>query len=63
MKLTTKIDLSDLVALILAASAIMTFITSMLWVFSDDTTDKWFSRFFLSMLCLGLFGIIRKLTK
>lgn len=59
----TRLDLSDLAALILASSSIMMFTTSIVWAISGETTDKWFSRFFLSMVCLGFFGIIRKISK
>ena len=60
MELTPKekFDISYYIAWILFSSAVFNFISYMYYATSGDTSDKWFTRQFLSLICLGLSGII-----
>jgi hypothetical protein len=36
---------------------------SIVWMFVSDDSDKWFSRMSMSLICLGLYGIVSRLNK
>lgn len=54
--------LADFIAIMLLLAAIQNFVSSAYYSFAGNS-DKWFSRFALSLICFGISGIILKLRK
>ena len=56
-------NIADFIGWALFGNGIISFINYLRLSFVDDTTDKWFSRLFLSLMCFGIAGIIFRLRK
>lgn len=54
---------ADVIGWLLFSAGILNFISYLLWACSQDTTDKWFTRQALSLMCFGFAGIIFSLRK
>ena len=55
-------NIADLIALMLLVAGILNFVSSAYYSFAGNS-DKWFTRFALSLICFGISGIILKLRK
>jgi uncharacterized membrane protein HdeD (DUF308 family) len=55
--------IADVIGWILFSAGIFNFISYFIWACSQDTTDKWFTRQALSLMCFGFAGIIFRLRK
>ena len=56
-------NIADVIGWVLFSSGIFNFISYLMLVFSQDTTDKWFTRQCLSLICFGFAGVIFRLRK
>ena len=51
---------TDFIGAFLFIEGILNFISSVIWTFTPDVTDKWFSRFCISIICFGFSALILK---
>jgi len=56
-------NIADAIGWLLFSFGIFNFFSCLMWIFSQDTTDKWFTRQCLSLICFGMAGIIFRLRK
>ena len=59
----SALNIADVIGWLLFSAGIFNFISYFLWACSQDTTDKWFTRQALSLMCFGFAGIIFRLRK
>ena len=62
-KSNEKLHIADVICWLLFSAGCFEFLSYIIWALSKDTTDKWFTRLALSMICFGFFGIIHRLRK
>lgn len=55
--------IADAIALVLLIEGTFMFLSSIIWVFTSDNTDKWFTRISMGLICYGFAGIIFRLRK
>jgi hypothetical protein len=58
-----QLNIADVICWLLFSAGCFEFLSYIIWALSKDTTDKWFTRLALSMMCFGFFGIIHRLRK
>ncbi len=58
-----KYDFVDGIGTMLLISGFTTSFSSLMYGLTDPNNDIWFSRIFLSMVCFGFYGIIKRLSK
>jgi hypothetical protein len=63
MKNKEKDSVVDLIEFMLTVQGCFMLLSSVIWTFTNTTTDKWFSRLALSIICFGFVGIIRCIKK
>ena len=56
-------NIADVIGWLLFGAGIFNFISYLIWACSQDTTDKWFTRQCLSLICFGFAGVIFRLRK
>lgn len=57
------LNIADVIGWLLFGAGIFNFISYLIWAFSQDATDKWFTRQCLSLICFGFAGVIFRLRK
>ena len=56
-------NIADVIGWLLFIQGFIMLLDGIIWIFTQDTTDKWFSRVSIGLICLGFAGILFRLRK
>ena len=56
-------NIADVIGWLLFRQGFIMLQNGIIWIFTQDTTDKWFSRVSIGLICFGFAGIIFRLRK
>jgi hypothetical protein len=54
-------DEISIILILITVFSVTSFFSSFMYIIENDLSDKWFSRFALGVICVGFYGIIRKM--